>query len=90
MLLDHRLRTRGWESLVVHGHIAPGEASFDEAARLAGVHLHTISELGRRIRPWGDLATFFRLLRLLRRTGPDVVHTHTAKAGALGRVAVAV
>jgi glycosyltransferase involved in cell wall biosynthesis len=90
MILDQRLRTRGWESLVVHGRVAPGEASFDEAARLAGVHLHTISELGRRIRPWGDLAAFVRLLSFVWRIRPDVVHTHTAKAGALGRVAAAV
>tara|TARA_B100001123_G_scaffold140370_1_gene163120 strand:- start:1115 stop:2296 length:1182 start_codon:yes stop_codon:yes gene_type:complete len=48
--------------------------------------LHFIPELGRDVF-WRDLPAFLKLVRLLRRLRPDVVHTHAAKAGALGRLA---
>ena len=90
MVLDERLKNRGWESLLLHGQVGLGEASLEDAARQKGVHLQVVPELGRRISPWSDAVAFVRLLGLLRRVAPDVVHTHTAKAGALGRVAAAV
>ena len=43
--------------------------------------------LGRSISPLKDLNAFFLLLREIRKFKPDVIHTHTAKAGVLGRVA---
>lgn len=46
-----------------------------------------IPELKRELNPISDLATFIRLYLLFRRQKFDIVHTHTAKAGALGRVA---
>jgi glycosyltransferase involved in cell wall biosynthesis len=88
-VVDQRLRARGWETVVAHGRVSPGEASLEDAARRAGVHLHPIEQMGRRVSPWSDLTVLIRLLRLMRRVQPDVVHTHTAKAGALGRVAAA-
>jgi glycosyltransferase involved in cell wall biosynthesis len=46
-----------------------------------------IPEMSRNPSPWRDLIALLRLYREMRRLRPDVVHTHTAKAGALGRVA---
>ncbi|HTP41791.1 MAG TPA: glycosyltransferase family 4 protein [Nitrospiria bacterium] len=57
------------------------------AARAAGVELVVIPSLVRRISPWRDAAAFLAIIRLIRRLRPDVVHTHTSKAGALGRLA---
>jgi len=48
--------------------------------------LHVIPELGRDVF-LRDVPAFLKLVRLLRRLRPDIVHTHAAKAGALGRVA---
>jgi len=45
-----------------------------------------IGELRRQIRPLRDRVALARLVQLLFRERPDVVHTHTAKAGTLGRV----
>ncbi len=45
-----------------------------------------IPSLGRELRPLRDLSTAWKLYRLMRRERPDVVHTHKAKAGAIGRV----
>jgi len=47
----------------------------------------TIQGLGRSPRPLDDLRALASLVRLLRRERPDVVHTHMAKAGVLGRIA---
>ena len=43
--------------------------------------------LGRSISPLRDVNAFFLLLKEIRKFKPDVIHTHTAKAGVLGRVA---
>jgi glycosyltransferase involved in cell wall biosynthesis len=46
-----------------------------------------IASFGRTISPLRDLSTVVRLIREIRRLRPDVVQTHTAKAGMLGRIA---
>jgi glycosyltransferase involved in cell wall biosynthesis len=46
-----------------------------------------IDQLGREISPLRDLVATLRLARLIRRERPDILHTHTAKAGTVGRVA---
>lgn len=50
----------------------------------------TVHGLGRSPKPLDDLRALVSLIRLLRRERPDVVHTHMAKAGVLGRIAAAV
>lgn len=45
--------------------------------------------LGRNINPLSDLSALLELYRLIRRAGPAVVHTHSSKAGILGRLAAA-
>lgn len=68
------------------GEVEPGEA--DHLALRAPATPHTkVPGLGRSPRPGDDLRALAALTRELRRRRPDIVHTHTAKAGALGRVA---
>ena len=76
-----------FETLLVHGSIGPGEQ--DMADLLVGrpVQVMALPELGRAVRPWHDAVAFSRLLDTIRRFRPHVIHTHTAKAGALGRLA---
>jgi glycosyltransferase involved in cell wall biosynthesis len=87
VLLDRGLRARGHDTRLVYGSLAPFEASLEHLAVEAGLPTTRIRELGRRISPVSDLRAFARLLRLVFREEPDVIHTHTAKAGTLGRVA---
>ena len=52
-----------------------------------GVNIIPLPELVRRIDPINDLKTFYSLFGLIKRTKPDIVHTHSSKAGVLGRLA---
>jgi glycosyltransferase involved in cell wall biosynthesis len=52
-----------------------------------GIGVVRIEELGREISPLRDLRAIVRLARLIRRERPQILHTHTAKAGTVGRVA---
>ncbi|MDN5942104.1 MAG: glycosyltransferase [Nitrospira sp.] len=63
----------------------PGGLLMDEAKTLAGVDVHVLSSLTRHVHALADLAAFVELVRLLRRLHPTIVHTHSSKAGILGR-----
>ncbi len=86
-LLSARLGPPDWESTLICGQIGPAEGDMAYYAEQRGVHPVIIPELGRELHPIRDLVTLWKVYRLLRRLKPDVVHTHTAKAGFLGRVA---
>ncbi len=59
----------------------------EEARKLAGVEFHQVPSLVRAIRPLADLRALLALAWLLRRLKPAIVHTHSSKAGILGRLA---
>ncbi len=67
----------------------PGEREGDMAdlALRNGVTPITMAALGREISPLDDLAALARMVKLVRQIRPDVVHTHMAKAGTVGRIA---
>jgi len=78
---------RGHDVLVVAGRIPPGEASMEHVAKELGVPYLHLTSLQRNVSATSDLATIRTLRHLLRERRPDVLHTHTAKAGATGRLA---
>src|SRR5439155_9060265 len=86
--LSAGLKDRGYETTLVAGSLARGEESMSFVADSLGVPIVTIEELHREISPVRDALAVFRLARLLRAVRPQIVHTHTAKAGAIGRLAV--
>jgi glycosyltransferase involved in cell wall biosynthesis len=85
--LTDGLRTRGYDTTLVAGTLARGEDSMSFVAEQLGVEVVQIDELGREISPLRDLAATIRLARLIRRERPQILHTHTAKAGTVGRAA---
>jgi glycosyltransferase involved in cell wall biosynthesis len=76
-----------YESLLVVGQEGQREGNFFDLAHAKGVNFRVIPSFVRRINPVLDSITLAKLYRLMKRERPDIVHTHTAKAGALGRVA---
>ena len=80
-------RRRGHEALVVAGTLAHGEESMSYLAVEQAVPVIHVPSLQRELSPWRDARAIWALRRVLRQRRPDVLHTHTAKAGATGRVA---
>jgi glycosyltransferase involved in cell wall biosynthesis len=85
--LTSGLAERGYDTTLVAGTIARGEESMAFVADAHNVHVETLSELHREISPIRDLRAIVRLAQLIRRERPTILHTHTAKAGAVGRIA---
>jgi len=63
------------------------EGSIEEAVREAGIPIVREPALVRNVSPLRDVIALRRLTRLFRRKAYDIVHTHTSKAGLLGRLA---
>ena len=87
ILLTAGLREKGYETRLIVGKEAPSEGNLLDMARQKGIDVEQLGGLGREIRPFADLFTLWQLYRLLRECRPAIVHTHTAKAGVLGRIA---
>jgi glycosyltransferase involved in cell wall biosynthesis len=87
--LTRFLAERGYETTLVAGSVGEGEGSMEYVADELGVQPLFIPELQREIAPYIDAASVRKLRELIRKVRPHVLHTHTAKAGALGRTAAA-
>ena len=87
ILLTSELNDDRFESVLISGSVDAGEREMDYLAEEKGVKPVIIPELARKVNLRKDLTAFFKILRMIRREKPDIVHTHTAKAGALGRTA---
>jgi glycosyltransferase involved in cell wall biosynthesis len=78
-----------FEQRLYTGFVEPGEADYTDL-RAAGLPVHRVPALGRRVRPADDVRALAALAAEMRRFRPHIVHTHTAKAGTLGRIAAVV
>ena len=84
--LSAGLDSAQFETTLVAGTVSQHEGDMTDFARDAGVSLTVFKEMGREL-GWRDAVVVFKLLRQLWQFKPDIVHTHKAKAGAVGRVA---
>lgn len=95
--LWHAMRALGVPTLLVTGRVRRGETAISPAAHgvpaiglaavLGGVREGwlEVPTMGRAVAPWSDWLASRALARVLRACRPDVVHTHTSKAGLVGR-----
>jgi len=83
------LLTKGlrFKTQLVTGSVGEGEGDMSYLAEEKGVRPILIPELGRKIRWRDDIVAFLKLYRLIKKEKPDIIHTHMAKAGTLGRLA---
>jgi glycosyltransferase involved in cell wall biosynthesis len=87
ILLSAGLRPLGYETRLVVGRESPREGNMLALAAEKNVVCEAMAGLGREIAPLSDLRALVGLHRLMRAWRPAIVHTHTAKAGVLGRLA---
>ena len=86
-VLSAGLNREGYRHLLVTGREAASEGSLRSLAEGEGVEVADLPRLGREISPVNDLLCVGNLGAIIRNFQPDIVHTHTAKAGFVGRVA---
>jgi len=84
--LTRRLPELGFDAVLLCGVEGPHEGSLEEFARSEGVRPVRVPRMGREL-SIEDGPALLDLMRLFRSYRPDIVHTHAAKAGTLGRVA---
>jgi len=84
------LITRGHDVTLLTGPPLGPEGELVERARKNGVPLVFINALRREINPFRDAASYFAIKKYLKLEKPDVVHTHSSKAGIIGREAAGV
>lgn len=82
-LVKDQVRRRN-EITVVVGQTGPLS---ERLATISGVNLFIMPTLVRNIDPKKDLKTIFALRRLIKKYQPDILHLHSSKAGAVGRMA---
>src|SRR5690349_3492140 len=84
--LTDALQDDEFSTKLIAGTVPPGEDDMGYFAEQSGVEPIYLREMSRELSP-RDIVSIFKVYRLLRREKPNVVHTHTAKAGAVGRTA---
>jgi glycosyltransferase involved in cell wall biosynthesis len=81
------LAQRGHDVTLVTGPALGPEGELFNQAQGQGYKVVVIDRLRRAINPFNDAVSYFQIKKLLRQLHPDIVHTHSAKAGILGRFA---
>jgi len=87
-LLTQGLDPDRFQSVLVAGKVSAKEGDMNYLADTYGIKPIIISDLQREISIVNDVMCFFYILRIINKEKPDIVHTHTAKAGTVGRIAV--
>ncbi|MFG0248639.1 MAG: glycosyltransferase family 4 protein, partial [Phycisphaeraceae bacterium JB051] len=77
----------GHRVIIAYGPIYGPEGSLLAEAQKAGVQTVELSSMRRAILPHHDVISYFQLRKLIKQTKPDIVHTHSSKAGITGRIA---
>lgn len=76
-----------YDSMLIYGSLDAGEGDMSYLFTDNDARSVYIPELKRKIDPSADMRAFLRIIRILKREKPDIVHTHTSKAGIIGRLA---
>jgi glycosyltransferase involved in cell wall biosynthesis len=85
--LSRELRASGFDTCLIHGRLGDREGDITRLLPIDDIESVYIDALIRPIAPFRDLRAWWRIYRTLCRWEPDIVHTHMAKAGTLGRLA---
>lgn len=86
-ILTRRLDATRFDTVLVTGRPSRVEGDWSSRAASEAGRLVRLDLLQRSVHPLKDLVVWWQLVRLIQRWRPQIVHTHMAKAGALGRYA---
>jgi glycosyltransferase involved in cell wall biosynthesis len=89
VFLDHltsSLANSGCESTIAYGYCESNEIDYLETKKLSAKCIK-IASLHRSLNPYHDLKSFIKIRNIIRTIKPDLINTHTSKAGVLGRLA---
>lgn len=84
--LTKKLQTEEFQSVLIAGTVPDGEEDMSYFAVENGVEPVYIAELSREL-TLKDIVSLYKIYREMKRQKPDIIHTHTAKAGTVGRIA---
>lgn len=87
ILLTEGLDRSKFETILVVGTVDKSEGDMSYLAEQKEIYPLIIPELTPSLNICNDIIAFWKIFCLIKRERPDIVHTHTAKAGALGRLA---
>ena len=87
VLLSEGLKDDGFETTLITGRVEESEGDMSYFALEKGINPVIVNELARSISPIKDIKALCKIYRIIRKEQPDIVHTHTAKAGVVGRMA---
>jgi len=87
ILLTEGLDNKQFESLLVCGSTDKYEGDMFYYAREKGLNPIYIPELKRELNFFNDIIAFKKIYKIIKNENPNLIHTHTAKAGTLGRLA---
>ena len=86
-LLSTKLDPQQYATSLVVGEPEAGEGDVSGLVQEQGARVHRLTTLRRPLHPWRDVLAFWQLLRIMWTERPNIIHTHLAKAGTLGRLA---
>lgn len=89
VFLDHLTKSMadlGTKSIIAYGYCESNETDYTATHQLKA-ELIKIKSLHRSLKPFDDLKSFFQIRKIIKSQQPDIVNTHTSKAGAIGRLA---
>jgi glycosyltransferase involved in cell wall biosynthesis len=89
LTVEDQHRDYGDKVTLITGPGLGPEGSLEERAKAVGLDMRMLPELRRNIAPWKDWASYRGLVHMLKDIRPDIVHTHSSKAGIMGRAAAA-
>lgn len=84
-LMNSLPKTR-FEQLLITGYCQQNEQDYLETQKIP-MEIRKIKHLGRSINPLSDLLALYQIRKIIKEYKPDIIHTHTFKAGLVGRLA---
>ena len=87
VLLTEGLKYKGFENVLLCGEVAECEGNMMYFAEEKNIKPVIVKELSRELSIKNDWQVFWKIYRIICKERPNIIHTHTAKAGTLGRFA---